>query len=86
MKREGGINIRYIKQSPITSNGGYYRLWLAVIQQAVIDYRNNPRMRSEVASFLKSEYFEEMTGVNGQEVLDRLKKEVKQSFTKLSQN
>jgi hypothetical protein len=43
-------------------------------------------MRSEVASFLKSEYFEKMTGVNGQVVLDRLKKEVKQSFTKLSQN
>lgn len=35
-------------------------------------------MRSEVARFLKSSYFEKMTGVNGQVVLDRLKKEVKQ--------
>lgn len=56
------------------SNGGYEQLWIAVIQQAVNDYRNNPRMRSEVASFLKSKYFEKMTGVNGQVVLDRLKK------------
>jgi hypothetical protein len=34
-------------------------------------------MRSEVARFLKSDYFERMTGVDGQIVLDRLKKEVK---------
>lgn len=73
--REGGINIRYIKQSPITTNGGYYQLWLAVIQQAVNDYRTHPEMRAEVARFLKSSYFEKMTGVNGQVVLDRLKKE-----------
>lgn len=59
------------------TNGGYMQLWVAVINQAVNDYRNNPRMRSEVARFLKSSYFEKMTGVNGQVVLDRLKKEVK---------
>ena len=69
--------IRYFKQSPITSNGGYYQLWLAVIQQAVNDYCTHPEMRSEVARFFKSEYFERMTGVSGQVVLDRLKKEVK---------
>ena len=51
-------------------------LWLAVINQAVNDYRNYPQMRSEVARFLKSNYFEEITGVNGQIVLDRLKKEI----------
>lgn len=74
--------IRYCKQSPITSNGGYYQLWLAVIQQAANDYRNNPDMRSEVARFFKSEYFERMTGVSGQVVLDRLKKEIKQNNIK----
>ena len=52
-------------------------MWIAVITQAVNDYRNNPNMRSEVARFLKSEYFKRMTGANGQIVLDRLKKEVK---------
>ena len=50
------------------------QLWIAVINQAVNDYHNNPGMRSEVARFLKSDYFERMTGVNGQVVLDRLKK------------
>lgn len=33
-------------------------------------------MRSEIARFFKSDYFEKMTGVNGQIVLDRLKKEM----------
>lgn len=51
-------------------------LWLAVINQAVNDYRNYPQMRSEVARFFKSNYFEKITGVNGQVVLDRLKKEI----------
>lgn len=45
--------------------------------QAVNDYRNHPKMRAEVARFFKSVYFESMTGVNGQVVLDRLKKEIK---------
>jgi len=53
------------------------QLWIAVINQAVSDYRNKPNMRSEIARFFKSSYFEKMTGVNGQVVLDRLKKEVK---------
>lgn len=77
--REEGVIIRYLKQSPITSNGGYYQLWLAVIQQAVNDYRTHPEMRAEVARFLKSEYFESMTRASGQLILDRLKKEVKQN-------
>ena len=53
------------------------QLLIAIINQAVSDYRMYPRMRSEVARFLKSDYFERMTGVDGQIVLDRLKKEVK---------
>ena len=77
--RERGVIIRYLKPSPINSNGGYYQLWLAVIWQAVNDYRNHPKMRAEIARFFKSGYFESMTGVNGQVVLDRLKKEVKQN-------
>ena len=74
---KGGIKIRPYKKSVIQTNGGYMQLWIAVINQAVNDYRNNPRMRSEVTRFLKSDYFERMTGVNGQVVLDRLKKEIK---------
>lgn len=70
------IKIRLYKKSPVEYNGGYMELWLAVINQAVNDYRNYPQMRSEVARFLKSNYFEKMTGVNGQIVLDRLKKEI----------
>ena len=53
------------------------QLWLAVVNQAVSDYRKHPQLRSEVAQFLKSDYFERMTEVNGQAVLDRLKKEIK---------
>lgn len=70
------FKIRHIKKSPIKANGGYNELWIAVINQAVNDYRNYPRMRSEVENFFKSEYFENITGVNGQVVIDRLKKEI----------
>lgn len=73
------VYIKYFKQSPIISNGGYYRLWLAVIQQAVNDYRTHPDMRAEVARFLKSDYFDSMTGASGLLILDRLKKEVRQN-------
>lgn len=76
---KGGVIISYLKQSPITNNSGYYRLWLAVIQQAVNDYRAHPEMRAEVARFFKSDYFESMTCTSGQSILDRLKKEVKQN-------
>lgn len=73
-----GVNkIRTYKKSIIQTNGGYTQLWIAVINQAVNDYRNYPCMRSEVEKFFKSEYFERMTGVEGQIVLDRLKKEVR---------
>ena len=75
----GVIKIRPYRKSVIQTDGGYTQLWIAVINQAVNDYRNNPDMRSEVARFFKSEYFERMTGVSGQDVLDRLKKEVKQN-------
>ena len=71
------IKIKPYEKSIIQTNGGYMQLWIAVINRAVNDYRNYPRMRSEVARFLKSDYFESMTGVDGQIVLDRLKKEVK---------
>ena len=71
------IKIRPYPKSVTQTNGGYIELWIAVINQAVYDYRNIPRMRSEVARFLKSNYFERMTGVDGQIILDRLKKEVK---------
>lgn len=70
------IKIRPYKKSVIQTNGGYVQLWIAVINQAVNDYRNNPRMRSEIARFFKSDYFERMTGVNGHVILDRLKKEM----------
>lgn len=71
------MKIRPYKKSVIQTDGGYIQLWIAVINQAVNDYRKYPRMRSEVARFLKSDYFERMTGVDGQVVLDRLKKEVR---------
>ena len=71
------IKIRLYKKSPVEFNGGYMELWLAVINQAVNDYRKYPRMRSEIARFLKSDYFKSMTGVDGQVVLDRIKKDVK---------
>lgn len=73
------IKIRPYRKSVIQTDGGYTQLWIEVINQAVNDYRNNPDMRSEVARFFKSKYFERMTGVSGQVVLDRLKKEVKQN-------
>lgn len=49
-------------------------LLIAVINRAVNDYRTYPNMRSEVARFFKSAYFEKMTGVDGEVILNRLKK------------
>lgn len=72
------IKIRPYKKSVIHTNGGYTQLWIAVINQAVNDYRARPEMRAEVARFLKSDYFVSMTGVSGLVILDRLKKEVRQ--------
>ena len=76
---KGVINIRPYKKSVIHTDGGYDQLWIAVIQQAVNDYRHCPQMRASVARFLKSKYFESMSGVSGQSILDRLKKEAKQN-------
>lgn len=69
--------MRPYRKSVTQTNGGYMLLWIAVIQQAKNDYINHPNMRSEVAWFFKSAYFQKMTGVDGQVVLDRLKKEIK---------
>lgn len=84
------IKIRSYKKSVIHTNGGYTQLWIAVINQAVNDYRARPEMRAEVARFFKSDYFGSMTGVSGLLILDRLKKELRQkkkdSFQKRSQN
>lgn len=73
--RKGANEIRPYRKSVTQTNGGYVQLWIAVIQQAVNDYRNNPNMRSEVTRFFKSDYFTKMTGVSGQIIIDRLKKE-----------
>lgn len=73
------IKIRTYRKSVTQTNGGYAQLWIAVIQQAVNDYRNCPKMRAEVARFLKSDYFVSMTHASGQLILDRLQKEVKQN-------
>lgn len=73
------IKIRPYCKSVIQTNGGYSELWIAVIKQAVNDYRNHPNMRAEVTRFLKSPYFMSMTNINGEIILDRLKKEVKQT-------
>lgn len=73
------IEIRPLMKSPTKSNGGYTQLWIAVINLAVNDYRAHPEMRAEVARFLKSDYFESMTGASGLLILDRLKKEVRQN-------
>lgn len=64
-----------IETRTVKFNGGYLELWLAVVEQAVNDYRSYPDMRSEIIRFFKSKYFEEMSGVSGKVVLDRLKKE-----------
>lgn len=77
--RKEMINIRPYIKSVTQTNGGYVQLWIAVIQQAVNDYRNCPKMRAEVTRFLKSDYFTSMSNVSGQLILDRLKKEVKQN-------
>ena len=69
---------RTVKQSPTKSKEmGYIALWKAVILQAVQDYRMRPEMRAEVTRFFRSEYFNAMTGVDGECIVSRLKSEIK---------
>lgn len=68
------IETKVSKKSPVNFDG-YFELWIEVINKAVNDYRLYPYMRSEITRFFKSEYFENMTGVSGKVVVDRLKKE-----------
>lgn len=69
---------RTVKQSPTKSiEKGYSALWKAVILQAIQDYRKNPKMRAEVTRFFHSEYFNAMTGVDGECIVSRLRSEVK---------
>ena len=71
------IKIRPYRKSVIQTDGGYTQLWIAVINQAVNDYRNNPEMRAEVTRFFRSEYFKAMTSVDGECIVSRLKSEIK---------
>ena len=69
---------RYVKQSPTKSKDrGYIALWKAVILQAVQDYRKRPEMRAEITRFFRSEYFENLTNVDGECIVSRLKAEIK---------
>ena len=69
---------RMVKQSPTKSEDySYIALWKAVILQAVQDYRKRPEMRAEVTRFFQSEYFNAMTGVDGECIVSRLRSEVK---------
>lgn len=69
---------RTVKQSPTKSKEyGYIALWKAVILQAVQDYRKRPEMRAEITRFLRSNYFERLTNVDGECIVSRLKSEVK---------
>ena len=69
---------RTVKQSPAKSKEyGYIALWKAVILQAVQDYRKRPEMRAEVTRFFHSEYFRNMTNVDGECIVSRLRSEIK---------
>ena len=69
---------RMVKQSPTKSvERRFEALWKAVILQAVADYRKNPKMRSEVTRFFRSEYFRSMTSIDGECIVSRLRAEIK---------
>lgn len=69
---------RMVKQSPTKSvECRFEALWKAVILQAVADYRKNPKMRSEVTRFFRSEYFRSMTSIDGECIVSRLRAEIK---------
>lgn len=52
----------------------YKNLAHAIIEQAVIDYKNNPNMRAEVRRFIKSQYFEGISDLEAKPILDYLDK------------
>ena len=69
---------RFVKQSPTKAKEScYIALWKAVILQAVQDYRKHPEMRAEITRFLRSEYFESLTNVDGECIVSRLRSEIK---------
>jgi hypothetical protein len=77
---QGGDTVtdRMVKQSPTKAKERCYSaLWKAVILQAVVDYRKNPKMRAEVTRFFQSEYFRSLTNVDGGCIVSRLRSEIK---------
>lgn len=52
---------------------GYEGLALAIVRQAVYDYRNNPKYRGEVEDFVQSPWFEVLVDVRPDKFLKLLK-------------
>ena len=49
----------------------------AIIKQAVVDYKNYPKLRAEVRRFIKSEYFRSITDLDPDALLEELERQCK---------
>ena len=60
-------------------SGGYYLLVEAIVKQAVKDInpRSKKRYRKDAERFFRSQWFVELTGLDGKEILKKLKQKGK---------
>jgi hypothetical protein len=66
-------------------NSGYYELRIAIIEQANKDYRNALKWHradriKKLEKFYRSPWGEFLTGGNGENIITRIRREVKSEF------
>lgn len=49
----------------------------AIIERAVYDYKNYPKLRAEVRRFIKSDYFRSITDLDPDALLEELERQCK---------
>ena len=52
------------RKTNIKSTTAMYNLVIAILKQAVTDYKRHPEMRAEITRFIRSEYFKKLTNID----------------------
>lgn len=65
--------------------GGWMALSMAVVSQAVSDYRKGNKESKDVERFFKSEWFQVLTTIDGNVILEKLEKEKESGNVQINQ-
>lgn len=70
------FNKKYSHPDQMDSDGAE-KLVQAIIRTAADDYRTYPKLRAEVTNFFRGDFFAQLTGVDPEYIISRLKTEVR---------